>query len=111
MTTLQPLGIGKLYVKNEDGEFRELGKISEAKFAPTEPTDDEPTLLISLHDFNEPISFTLRMPRKQVERLIKRIRRIIKLGHIYQHTKSARIRKKCFKALNAAGLIDFGGAP
>ena len=109
-TTLT-LGAGTLYVKDGDGEYKELGKISEATFTADELFDAEPTPPITLPDFTEPMEFTVRIPRRQVERLIKKLRRLAKLCHIFQHTKSARIRKKCFKTLLAAGLIDFGGAP
>lgn len=111
MSIMPTRGAGTLYVIGDDGDYKEVGKISEVTFTATELTESEPTPPFTISDLSEPLEFTVRIPRKQVERLIKRIRRIIKLGHIYQHTKSARIRKKCFKALNAAGLIDFGGAP
>ena len=105
------LGAGTLYFIGDDGEHKEVGKVSEATFTADELTEAEPTPPITLRDYTEPMTFTVRIPRRQVERLIKKLRRLAKLCHIFQHTKSARIRKKCFKTLLAAGLIDFGGAP
>lgn len=105
------LGAGTLYVKGDDGEYKELGKISEATFTADKLTEAEPTPPITLRDYTEPLAFTVRIPRRQVERLIKKLRRLTKLCHIIRHTKSTRIKKKCFKTLLAAGLIDFGGAP
>lgn len=111
MSIMQTLRAGTLYVKDGDGEYKELGKISEATLTATELTESEPTPPFTISDLSEPLEFTVRIPRRQVERLIKKLRRLTKLCHIIRHTKSARIRKKCVKTLFEAGLIDFGGAP
>ena len=105
------LGAGTLYFIGDDGEHKEVGKVSEATFTADELFDAEPTPPITLREYTEPLEFTVRIPRRQVERLIKKLRRLTKLCHIIRHTKSARIRKKCAKTLLEAGLIDFGGAP
>lgn len=105
------LGAGTLYVKDGDSEYKELGKISEATFTADELTGGESEAPITLREYTEPLEFAFRIPRRQVERLIKKLRRLTKLCHIIRHTKSARIRKKCAKTLLEAGLIDFGGAP
>ncbi len=109
-TTLT-LGAGTLYFIGDDGEHKEVGKVSEATFTADELTGGEPTPPFTISDLSEPMEFTVRIPRRQVERLIKKLRRLTKLCHIIRHTKSARIRKKCVKTLLEAGLIDFGGAP
>lgn len=111
MSIMPTLGAGTLYVIGDDGEYKEVGKISEVTFTATELTESEPTPPFTISDLSEPMELTVRIPRRQVERLIKKLRRLTKLCHIIRHTKSARIRKKCFKTLLAAGLIDSGGAP